>query len=111
MFSIVRAYVYIYIRMYIDDCILARKSIQTSARKNLKFSVLEGNALKALKQAAEMKHELSACILAVGMHSVCVSPQLLVSVLFIAFPTNTEHFNFFLVLVSRVHNIYKGESI
>ena len=52
-----------------------------------------------------MKHELSVCILIptlavlyiatylakVGrMHSVCVSSQLLVSVLFFAVPTNTE---------------------
>jgi len=33
------------------------------------------------------------------MHSVCVSSQLLVSVLFIAVRTNTENFNFFLTLV------------
>jgi len=55
-----------------------------------------------------MKHELSACILIPTlagytvqlkkglkfMHSVCVSSQLLVSVLFIAVPTNTENFKF-----------------
>ena len=33
------------------------------------------------------------------MHSVCVSSQLLVSVLFIAFPTNTENFQIFITLV------------
>ena len=29
----------------------------------MEYSVLVGTAIKALKQAAEMKHELSACIL------------------------------------------------
>jgi len=33
------------------------------------------------------------------MHSVCVSSQLLVSVLFIVVPTNTENTNLFFVLV------------
>ena len=32
-------------------------------KKNLKFSVLVGTEIKALKQAAEMKHKLSAYIL------------------------------------------------
>jgi len=50
-----------------------------------------------------MKHKLSASILIPTlaikcMHSVCVSSQLLVSVLFIAVPTNTENFNFSLYL-------------
>ena len=31
--------------------------------KKLKFSVLVETVIKALKQAAEMKHKLSACIL------------------------------------------------
>ena len=60
-----------------------------------------------------MKHELSASILIPTlavlytwlkyglkcMHSVRVLFQLLVSVLFIAVPTNTENSEFFLVLV------------
>ena len=32
-------------------------------RRNLKFLVLVGTVIKALKQAAEMKHKLSVCIL------------------------------------------------
>ena len=36
---------------------------KNKCKKNLKFSVLVGTAIKALKQAAEMKHKLSACIL------------------------------------------------
>jgi len=51
-----------------------------------------------------MKHELSACILILTlavkyMHSVCVSSQLLVSVLFIVVITNTENSKLFLTLV------------
>ena len=81
-----------------------RKSAQTSVRKNLKFSVLVGTAIKkTLKQVAEMKHELSVCILiptlavlypaivGIKMHSVRVSSQLLVSGLFIAVLTNTRN--------------------
>ena len=76
--------------------------------KNLNFLVLAGTAKKALKQAAEMEHELSAYILfptlailyqaKVGlkyMHSVRVSSQLLASGFFIAIPTNTENFKIF----------------
>jgi len=39
------------------------------------------------------------------MHSVCVSSQLLVSMLFIAIPTNTELFNFFLTFIGNSSNI------
>ena len=71
---------------------ITRKSTQTIIKKNLELSVLVGTAIKALEQAAEMKHELSACMhlipaLAVlytrdkCMHLVCVSYQLLVSML------------------------------
>jgi len=44
------------------------------------------------------------------MHSVCVSSQLLVSVLFIAVPTNTENFEFFLYLFKEVwQNLIKWQ--
>ena len=40
------------------------KSYNYKCRKNLKFSVLVGTTIKkVLKQAAEIKHELNACIL------------------------------------------------
>ena len=42
-------------------------SIKPSLEK-IEILVLVGTAIKALKQAAEMKHKLSACI----VHSVCV---------------------------------------
>jgi len=44
-----------------------------------------------------MKYKLSACIL-IPRHSDCVSSKLLVSVLFIAVPTNTENLKIFLHL-------------
>jgi len=39
-----------------------KMSLKASMRKKLKFSVLVGTEIKALKQASEMKHDLSACI-------------------------------------------------
>jgi len=36
------------------------QTLEYNVRKNLKFSVVVGTAVKALQQAAEMKHELSA---------------------------------------------------
>ena len=73
----------------------------------MESSVLAGTAIKALKQAAKMKHNLSARMLIPTLagytlqlkkcvHSDCASSQLLVSVLFIEVPTNTENSKIFL---------------
>ena len=45
------------------------------------------------------------------MHLVRVSSQLLVSALFIAVPTNTENFKFFLTLVQFMSNIHSAEFV
>jgi len=57
MFSIVREYT-VAIRLHASS-----KKYTNKCKKNLKFSGLVGTAIKVLKQAAEMEHELSACIL------------------------------------------------
>jgi len=39
-----------------------RKKYTNKCKMKIKFSLLVGTSIKVLKQAAEMKHELSACI-------------------------------------------------
>ena len=85
-----------------------------SVRKILKFSVLVGTAIKSTETSSwdetrtECMH-FNPCFsctiypakvgIKMRVKSVCVSSQLLVSVLFIAVPTNTENLKIFLTLV------------
>ena len=89
-----------------------KMSLKASMRKKLKFSVLVGTEIKALKQAAEMKHDLSACIVSLLLLTIACLAKLEIKMHalrlcfisaewfsgFIAILTNTENFKFFLML-------------
>ena len=82
---------------------LARKSTQASVRRILKILVLVGTAIKSTETSScivQLKQELKC------MHSVRVSSQLLVSVLFIAVPINAKNFKFFNTFILTYNYMY-----